>query len=96
MWTEERTPVTPAPPVPCSPLPDACRTPAGRTGTGIPLRQNALLNALDPGFHCVRAHWIRGLMAFDLARRIRTVMLMVPVCPESGFIGRAARPQPIN
>jgi hypothetical protein len=35
-------------------------------------------------------------MAFDLARRIRTVMLMVPVCPEFGFMGRAARPRPIN
>ena len=23
--------------------------------------------ALDPGFHCVRAHWIRGFMAFRLA-----------------------------
>jgi hypothetical protein len=25
-------------------------------------------------------------MAFQLARRIRTVMLMVPVWPESGFL----------
>jgi hypothetical protein len=44
-----------------------------------------LADALDPGFHCVRTHWIRGFMTFQLIRRIRTVMLMVPVCPESGF-----------
>jgi len=25
-----------------------------------------------------------GFMAFQLARRTRTVMLMAPVCPESG------------
>ena len=42
-----------------------------------------------------RTHWIRGFtasgragtrafMAFQLARRTRTVMLMAPVCPESG------------
>ena len=42
-------------------------------------------DALEPGFHCVRTHWIRGSMAFQLARRIQTVMLMAPVRPESGF-----------
>jgi hypothetical protein len=31
-------------------------------------------------------------MAFQLVRRKRTVLLMVPACPESGFLGRAARP----
>ena len=31
------------------------------------------------GFHCARAHWIRGFMAFGLARRTRIVLLMVPV-----------------
>jgi hypothetical protein len=36
-------------------------------------------DALDPGLHCVRTHWIRGFMAFQLARRTRVVMLMVPV-----------------
>jgi hypothetical protein len=36
-------------------------------------------DALDPGFHCVRTHWIRGFMTFQLVRRIRTVKLMVPV-----------------
>jgi hypothetical protein len=34
---------------------------------------------MELGFHCVRAHWIRGFMAFQLARRTRTAMLMVPV-----------------
>ena len=53
-----------------------------------------LPDALDPGFHCVRTPWIRGFMTFQLARRTRTVMLMVSMCPESGF-GTAARPQPM-
>jgi hypothetical protein len=35
-------------------------------------------DAMEPGIHCVRTHWIRGFMAFHWARRIRTVMLMVP------------------
>jgi hypothetical protein len=34
---------------------------------------------MEPGFHGVRTHWIRGFMAFQLVRRLRTVMLMVPV-----------------
>jgi hypothetical protein len=34
---------------------------------------------MEPGFHCVRTHWNRGFMPFQLARRTRTVMLMVPV-----------------
>jgi alkylated DNA nucleotide flippase Atl1 len=36
-------------------------------------------DALKPGIHCARTHWIRGFMTFQLARRTRTVMLMVPV-----------------
>jgi hypothetical protein len=28
-----------------------------------------LPDALDSGFHGVRTHWIRGFMAFQLARR---------------------------
>ena len=36
-------------------------------------------DALKPGFHGVRTHWIRGFMTFDLARSRPTVMLMVPV-----------------
>ena len=35
-------------------------------------------DALEPGFHCARTHWIRGFMAFQLARRARSVMLTVP------------------
>jgi hypothetical protein len=30
---------------------------------------DACLDAMDPGFHCARTHWIRGFMAFRLARR---------------------------
>jgi hypothetical protein len=30
-------------------------------------------DALDPGFHCVRAHWIRGFMPFQLGRPTRTL-----------------------
>jgi hypothetical protein len=48
-------------------------------------------NAMKPGIHCARTHWIRGFMAFRLARRTRTVVLMVSAWPESGFRGRAAR-----
>jgi hypothetical protein len=32
---------------------------------------------MEPGIHCVRVHWNRGFMAFQLARRTRIVMLMV-------------------
>jgi hypothetical protein len=42
---------------------------------------------MKPGFHCVRTHWIRSFMTFKLAWRTRSVMLVVPVCPESGFLG---------
>ena len=52
-----------------------------------------LLDAMKPGIDCVRTHWIRGFMAFQLVRRIRTVRLMVSACPVSGFLGRAARPR---
>jgi hypothetical protein len=37
-----------------------------------------LPDAMKPGIHCVRTHWIRGFMTFQLAWRIGTVMLMVP------------------
>jgi hypothetical protein len=53
-----------------------------------------LLDAMEPGIHCVRTHWIWGFMAFQLVRRTRTVRLMVPMCPESGFLGRVAWPRP--
>src|ERR1700755_76271 len=64
---------------------------AERTGSGISLRQDARPNAMDPGSHGVSTHWIRGFMACQLARRIAPVMLLVPVWPESGFRGQAAR-----
>jgi hypothetical protein len=38
-----------------------------------------LPDALKPGIHCDRTHWIPGFITFQLARRTRTVMLMVPV-----------------
>jgi uncharacterized protein YciI len=45
-----------------------------------------LPDALDSGFHCVRAHCIRGFMTFQRARCTRSVMLMVPggLSPVSG------------
>ena len=54
-----------------------------------------LPDVMGPGFHCVRTHWIRGFMAFQLVRRTRIVVLMVPVGSESGFRDRAARPRPL-
>jgi hypothetical protein len=44
----------------------------------ISLPPDACRDALEPGIHCVRTHWIRGFIAFLLVRRTRTVMLMVP------------------
>jgi len=35
--------------------------------------------AVEPGFHCARTHWIQGFMTFQLARRTRTVLLVVLV-----------------
>jgi len=63
----------------------ASRTPARR-----------LPDVLKPGIHGVRTRWIRGFMAFRLVRRTRIVMLMVSACPESGFLGRAARAPSIS
>ena len=40
---------------------------------------DALPHVVKPGFHGVRTHWIRGFMTFQLARRTRILMLMVPV-----------------
>jgi hypothetical protein len=75
------------------PLPDALanasprrRTPAGRLPDA-----GRRPDALKPGIHCARTHWIRGFMAFQLAQHARTVMLMVPVCPESGFLSEDCR-----
>ena len=58
------------------------------------LSDAAMPDVLKPDIHCVRAHWIRGFMAFPLARRTPRVMLTVPAWPESGFRERAARPRP--
>ena len=55
-----------------------------------------LPDALKPGFQCARTHWNRGFMAFQLVRRTRTMVLMVPVGPESGFREGAARSRPIS
>jgi hypothetical protein len=45
---------------------------------------------MKPDIHCFRTHWIRGFMAFEWARRVRIVVLMVPTWPESGFSGKVA------
>jgi len=50
-------------------------------------------DALDPGFHGVRTRWIQGFMTFGRVRHARTVMLMMPAWPESGFLERGARPR---
>jgi hypothetical protein len=55
-----------------------------------------LPDAMKQGIHCVGTHWIRGFIASQLARRRPTVMLMVPACPESGFLGHAARPRTVS
>ena len=43
------------------------------------MKLGPLPNVMKLGFHCVRAHWIRGFMAFQLARFTRIVLLVVPV-----------------
>ena len=59
------------------------------------MKIGSLPDALDPGFHCVSTHWIRGFIGFQLARRTRSVMLMVLAWPESGFRQGAARLGPL-
>ena len=44
----------------------------------LPNAPGRLPDALEPGIHCARTHWIRGFMAFQLARYTRTVLLTVP------------------
>jgi hypothetical protein len=82
----ERKPVTSAPSAPHSRA-------ANVDHDDRPAR-GRLPDAMEPGIHCARTHWIRGFMAFQLVRCARIVVLMVPVCPESGFLGRAARAGP--
>ena len=48
-----------------------------------------LPDAMEPGFHCVRTHWIRGFMAFRLARRTRTVVLVRSEVGGGGEVGQA-------
>ena len=50
-----------------------------------------LPHVLKPDIQCVRTHWNRGFMAFQLTRRARIVVLMMPTWPESGFRQGAAR-----
>jgi len=47
----------------------------GHRTSGIGRRTS---DALEPRIHGVRTHWIRGFMAFQLGRRTRNVVLMVP------------------
>ena len=42
-------------------------------------RDRSRPDAVDPGFHGVRTHWIRDFMASELARHAPSVMLMMPV-----------------
>jgi hypothetical protein len=56
------------------PLPNSYRTPPERSRTPL----GRLPDALEPGIHGVGTHWIRGFMAFQLARYTRTVLLTVP------------------
>jgi hypothetical protein len=49
------------------------------------MKLGPLPDAMEPDIHGVGTRWIRSFMAFQPVRRTRTVMLMVPVCPESGF-----------
>jgi hypothetical protein len=41
------------------------------------MKLDPLPDAMKPDIHGVGTHWIRGFMAFWLARRTRTVRLMV-------------------
>ena len=54
-----------------------------------------LPDAMEPGFHRARTHWNRGLIAFQLVRRIQAALLMVPTWPESGFQAASAPYRPV-
>ena len=62
-----------------------------KTATSTWIWPRLLPDAMKPGIHGVRTHWIPGFIGFHPARNTRTVMLMVPVWPESGFRERRAR-----
>jgi hypothetical protein len=53
-----------------------------------------LPDAVEPGFQCVKTHWIRGFMAFHRVRHVQTVMLMYrcDLSPVSG----TSRPVPAH
>jgi hypothetical protein len=47
---------------------------------------------MKPGFQYVTTRWNQGFMAIRQAPPAWIVILMVPVCPESGFPRRATPP----
>jgi hypothetical protein len=49
-------------------------------GSGDPAAAAGRLpDALKPGIHCARTHWIRGFITFQPTRRTRIVRLMMLV-----------------
>jgi hypothetical protein len=54
-------------------------SPPARRGSKAPNEPGACPPGpvMKPAIHGVRTRWIRGFMAFQLARRTRTVLLMV-------------------
>ena len=54
-------------------------------------------DAVKPGIHCVRTIAVDpGFHGVRMVRCMRTMILMVPMCPESGFLGRATRLRPAS
>jgi hypothetical protein len=87
----------------CPPMaPRGRRTQTSHLSTTAPHSDQLMLimtigqlpDAMKPGIHCARTHWIQGFMTFQLARSMRIAMLMVPMCPESDFLAHASRPRP--
>jgi hypothetical protein len=48
-----------------------------------------LPDALEPGIHCARTHWIRGFIAFGLARLARRARNMRESCHHQYLTGTA-------
>jgi hypothetical protein len=48
--------------------PDDTNSWCNATQLELIMKVGPLPDALEPGFHCVRTRWIRGFMAFRLAR----------------------------
>ena len=63
------SPVGPVP-SPVGPVPSPVGPVPSPVGLAQPRRTGPAPDALDPGFHGVRTHWIRGSMAFQLAQRM--------------------------